>query len=320
MTECRQPLVSIIIPVYNGSNYLREAIDSALAQTYPRTEILVINDGSSDGGATEEIALSYGDRIRYLKKENGGVSTALNLGIREMRGEYFSWLSHDDLYAPEKVAAEIELLLKYPEETDLIALSADRQIDGKGEMLGAKRSFPFAEGEITVAEEALASLLQRTVFHGCALLIPRTVFDRLGGFDETMRYSQDLLMWLRIFLAGYRLVYTDEPLVYGRVHGGQLTQTGRAIFYRDCRSMAEQLGKELCNMSSDAYNFLYCFAKYCAKYHATEAAEHCIRLGRERGLLPRVKLLSLRFAMLYGSIRPLIRRIYYRLFKKVKTK
>ena len=79
------PLVSIVIPVYNGANYMREAIDSALAQTYKNIEVIVVNDGSTDN--TDEIAKSYGDKIRYFKKENGGVATALNLGIREMRGE-----------------------------------------------------------------------------------------------------------------------------------------------------------------------------------------------------------------------------------------
>ena len=99
-----QPLVSIIVPVYNGANYMREAIDSALEQTYENKEIIVVNDGSRDDGETERIALSYGDRIRYCHKENGGVSSALNLGISQMKGAYFSWLSHDDKYTPEKVA------------------------------------------------------------------------------------------------------------------------------------------------------------------------------------------------------------------------
>ncbi|MBO5570669.1 MAG: glycosyltransferase, partial [Clostridia bacterium] len=75
------PKVSIVIPVYNGANFLREAIDSALGQTYPNIEILVVNDGSDDGGETESIALSYGNQIRYFRKENGGVATALNFGI-----------------------------------------------------------------------------------------------------------------------------------------------------------------------------------------------------------------------------------------------
>ena len=104
------PKVSIIIPVYNGSNYLREAIDSALAQTYKNLEILVINDGSNDKGKTDKIAKSYGNKIRYFKKENGGVATALNLGIKKMTGEYFSWLSHDDLYYPNKVKKQIRFL------------------------------------------------------------------------------------------------------------------------------------------------------------------------------------------------------------------
>ena len=101
-----EPLVSIVIPVYNGENYLREAIESALSQTYESIEILVVNDGSTD--QTEQIAGAYGDRIRYFYKPNGGVASALNLAIREMKGEYFSWLSHDDFDYPEK----IELLMK----------------------------------------------------------------------------------------------------------------------------------------------------------------------------------------------------------------
>ena len=106
------PLVSIVIPVYNGSNYLREAIDSALAQTYSNIEVIVVNDGSNDDGATWKIAHSYGDKIRYFEKENGGVSTALNFGIANMRGKYFSWLSHDDLYYPNKIQVQIDALRK----------------------------------------------------------------------------------------------------------------------------------------------------------------------------------------------------------------
>ena len=78
-----EPLVSIVIPVYNGANYMRQAIDSALAQTYGNIEIIVVNDGSTDGGETERIALSYGDRIRYFRKENGGCASALNYGISQ---------------------------------------------------------------------------------------------------------------------------------------------------------------------------------------------------------------------------------------------
>ena len=90
---------------------MREAIDSALTQTYTNTEIIVINDGSNDSGKTRKIVLSYGNKIKYFEKENGGVSTALNFGINNMAGDYFSWLSHDDLYLPNKIETEINYLI-----------------------------------------------------------------------------------------------------------------------------------------------------------------------------------------------------------------
>ena len=88
MSDVFNPLVSIIIPVYNGSNYVKEAIDSALAQTYKNIEVIVVNDGSTDN--TEKIVKSYGDKIRYFYKENGGVASALNLAIENSKGEYIS--------------------------------------------------------------------------------------------------------------------------------------------------------------------------------------------------------------------------------------
>ena len=102
--------VSIIIPVYNGSNYVNLAIDSALRQTYKNIEIIVVNDGSKDN--TLKILKQYGDKIKLIDKENGGVSTALNLGIKNMTGDYFSWLSHDDLYYPEKIEREVNYLIE----------------------------------------------------------------------------------------------------------------------------------------------------------------------------------------------------------------
>ncbi len=108
--ESSLPKVTIVIPVYNGEKYVKFAIDSAINQTYKNLEVLVVDDGSTD--ATEKIAKSYGDKIRYIKKKNGGVSSALNLAIKKMTGEYFSWLSHDDVYEPNKVECEINYLKK----------------------------------------------------------------------------------------------------------------------------------------------------------------------------------------------------------------
>ena len=95
------PKVSIIIPVYNGEKYVKSAIQSALKQTYKNIEIIVVNDGSTDN--TDKVVQQFKNKIIYLKKENGGVSSALNLGLLYMTGDYFSWLSHDDIYKKNKV-------------------------------------------------------------------------------------------------------------------------------------------------------------------------------------------------------------------------
>ncbi len=106
MTE--HPLVSVVIPVFNGTNYLAEAIESVLEQTYPAIEIIVVDDGSTDG--TWDLIQSFGDRVRGIRKPNGGVASAMNRGIREAAGRHIAWLSHDDLFLPEKLARQVRFL------------------------------------------------------------------------------------------------------------------------------------------------------------------------------------------------------------------
>ncbi len=117
------PKVSIIIPVYNGSDFVWEAIDSAINQDYENIEILVINDWSCDNGKTEKIVKSYGNKVIYIPKKNGGVATALNLWIEKMSGDYFSWLSHDDLYMKDKVSTQVKALSKIDNKEDVILYS-----------------------------------------------------------------------------------------------------------------------------------------------------------------------------------------------------
>jgi glycosyltransferase involved in cell wall biosynthesis len=180
--------VSIVIPVYNGSNYVAEAIDSALAQTYGDVEVLVINDGSRDDGATESIARGYGDRIRYIAKPNGGVSSALNAGICEMTGEWFCWLSHDDRFLPEKTERQLAWLRAHPEAR---VVSCDFElIDDRGRVHGEWRS-PVAV--VRTGKEVLGGWI-----FGCALMIHRDILAACGPFNEENRTTQDLEMWLHV--------------------------------------------------------------------------------------------------------------------------
>lgn len=209
------PKVSIIIPVYNGSNYLAEAIESALAQTYKNIEILVINDGSTDGGETEKIALSYGDRIRYFPKENGGVATALNFGIAKAEWEYISWLSHDDLYLPTKVEEQVNFIRNLANK-DIILFSNVNTIGSKWQLISEK--------SISLEKINTGALLYNLFFshpiNWCTLLIPKIVFKDVWDFNKDLRTTQDYDMWFRM-LSKYEFVKFDKPLVLSRTHDEQ---------------------------------------------------------------------------------------------------
>ena len=227
------PKISIVIPAYNASNYLAEAIDSALAQTYSNVEIIVVNDGSPDNGATAEVAAKYGDKIRYFEKPNGGSSSALNMGIANMSGEWFSWLSHDDLYAPEKLSRQVEYINSLEiERSDLpknIFFSASELIDANGKTIRKAdendskkksdkvRSFPH--NGYLIAEPTVYN------FHGCSCLVHKDAFKDVGCFDEKLRLLNDLDLWYRFYAAGYKVHYIPEALVKGRVHAKQVSKS-----------------------------------------------------------------------------------------------
>lgn len=220
MTE----LVSIVIPVYNGSNYVKHAIESALSQTYPNVEVIVVNDGSNDDGATERVALQFGDSIRYIKKENGGVASALNCGIKAMRGSWFSWLSHDDLYDREKIAYQMQAINSlYSQDKSLIcAYCGNRFVDKFGKTLPKKQAIVscFA-GKVIDPGSALKLASKGNFFSGCNFLLPRQVMlDH--PFNEELRYIQDIELWARLFRSGMSVLYDPEHvLVSTRIHSEQ---------------------------------------------------------------------------------------------------
>ena len=314
------PLVSIVIPVYNGANFMKEAIDSALNQTYENIEVLVINDGSKDDGETEKIALSYGDKIRYFYKENGGVSSALNFGIREMKGEYFSWLSHDDVYFPEKVSSQVESLQRYKNK-NIVCCCKSIMIDKDSNTITrAIKRKDLEKNTVIDSDNVLIHLLKTESFNGCALLIPKTVFtDNDLYFDESMRYSQDLLMWYRIFLKGYSLIYTDEIGVKNRIHDKQLTQTGRALFKKDSLAIGDMLLDEIIAKSDKTNKFIYYFLRNNAIYNNTGVVRNGLKKVKGKKKLSLSQRISLKWYVFYGGIRPVIRRMYYKIFRKVKT-
>lgn len=313
------PLVSIIIPVYNGSNYVREAIDSAIAQTYKNIEIIVVNDGSKDNGATEEICLSYGDKIRYICKENGGVSSALNVGIREMKGQFFSWLSHDDKYEPDKIEKQINCLNQNGNRTHVL-LCECKQIDSDGnEIKNSLKKDYFPSCGVYSAEKVLENLFRYKTFFGCAFLIRKDVFDKCGLFDERLRYSQDFLMWSKIFLSRFDLAYNKDISVCCRIHNKQLTQTGKALFYKDSCEIAKEITPLILQNFKEKNNLLYFFIRRQAILNCVEAFNTGMQYANKFNILSFYEKIMLKAIKLYGRIRPSIRRFYYRVFKGVIT-
>lgn len=223
-----EPLVSIVIPVYNGSDYLREAIDSALAQIYPNVEVIVVNDGSNDGGKARDICHSYGNKIKYLEKENGGVATALNMGIRAANGKYISWLSHDDAYEPEKLSLQVPLMERFEAEgRDVVVYSSFLLMDATSVVFNKVDMpdvLPSRFYEALLLNMVFETAFSRRPFsvHGCSLLIPRAVFFEVGFFDENLPTTQDFDLWFKM-IHKYDFIKTDGYLVRSRIHKGQGT-------------------------------------------------------------------------------------------------
>ncbi|MCM1218751.1 MAG: glycosyltransferase [Lachnospiraceae bacterium] len=301
------PLVSIVIPVYNGSNFLSQAIDSALAQTYDNIEIIVVNDGSTDRGATEKVALSYGDRIRYFSKANGGVSSALNFGIEHMNGEYFSWLSHDDLYEPEKIIREVEILARYENFTETIVCCADNLIDSCGNIIyhPSKRLNGWFSGS-----ELFDMFFSKHInINGCTLLIHKSIFKRFGGFSS-FKYIQDIECWIEFMLGGIDFVFIPDKLVKMRVHSGQVTQRMPELFYVEMKQFSNNIIADYLQKGLLSQSNIESFLSYQYRNHNKEIYK------RIEGIVGNIVPIRKVCLLLYGRLFDIAREIYTKTLKK----
>lgn len=260
-----KPLVSIIIPVFNGSNYMQEAINSALQQTYDNCEVIVVDDGSTDDGLTEKIAGLYGDRIRYFRKENGGVATAVNYGIEHMRGEYFSWLSHDDVFYPQKIELQMEAVKKSGDPYSVVHgnfdfFNMDGYIKSSVDWLGKYRQEWMENGAFSPVFLAI---------HGSTILLHKDNFNRVGLYDTKLKATQDSEFLFRV-MRGHRSVFLKEKLIIGRLHRqqGQKTMSCHkpeynAMFRHFCEELSDDEMISFCGSVTGFYYQLYLLLKTC---------------------------------------------------------
>ncbi len=300
MDNAYNPKVSIIIPVYNGSDYLAEAIDSALAQTYKNVEIIVVNDGSDDNGATEKIAKEYGDKIRYFSKKNGGVSSALNYGIQQMTGEWFSWLSHDDLYLPGKIEHSVELLKRRDAKVrnKTIIYAGGMLIKSDRTKIKAFHRY-FKANRVYSGPQATAVMARKGTLCGCCLLIHRDAFENVGYFDESLRYSQDALMWYLLFFNGYCVCACAEQDILSRVHKKQVTHTRKDLFVHDSLYIAKKIAPEFAQSENGA-EIYYRYVKRLTKLNCDETVKYFMDFAKENGVLTEFQMQKLRIERIKG--------------------
>lgn len=301
------PKISIVIPVYNGANFLSQAIDSALSQTYDNIEIIVVNDGSIDNGSTERVALSYGDKINYYSKPNGGVSSALNYGIEKMQGDYFSWLSHDDLYDPDKILKEV-LALEHSENRDqTIVCCADTLVDINGE--------PIFHPSLVLSGLYSGSQLFNYYFskhltiNGCSLLIPKSVFEKFGGFSS-FRYIQDLECWIKFMLNDVNFLFIEDKLVMMRVHDSQVTKRFPELYYTEMRILQNDIIENYIQNGKLSESNINSFLSFLYRNHEKESY---IKVEK---LIPRVAVLNKLYQILYGYLFDALKVLYNTFIKR----
>ena len=213
--------VSIVIPVYNAEKYLDECIRSALDQTYADVEVVAVDDGSTD--SSPEILDGYADRVRVFHKKNGGTASALNRAAREMSGDWFKWLSADDALKPHAVGTLIGGARSLGWPDDHIFYAKFDYINDRGGRAGRLLDIePNYNRKSDFARNAV--LLHHFYGNGNTTMFHRSIFERCGPFDESVKWGEDYEFWLRCcLLHGCRLHLVPRSIALSRVHESQLT-------------------------------------------------------------------------------------------------
>jgi glycosyltransferase involved in cell wall biosynthesis len=206
-----KPVVSIIVPCYNYAEYLPDALDSILAQTYTDWECIIINDGSPDN--TEEVALKYCERdkrFKYLYKENGGHSSARNFGIRHSCGKYILPLDADDKISGEFLRDAVETIEK---DNEIIIVTTHTQLFGEVEKVIKMGAYDFKS--LLIVNFLFATNLFR-----------RTDFDKTNGYDETMLVFEDWNLWINLLKKGGKVVELPFVGYYYRQKSNSIFREG----------------------------------------------------------------------------------------------
>jgi glycosyltransferase involved in cell wall biosynthesis len=226
------PTITIIIPCYRQACYLPGAVESALGQSYPAVEVIVVNDGSDDD--TEEVARRYLGRIRYVAKKNGGLSSARNAGIAQARGKYLHFLDADDLLHPEAIDWLVQAI---DGREDRIAVMGHQDFTDRPDPGRGKSYYPADRLPKT------GNLLFSNVGPPHTFLSCRATVSRLGGFDEGLRSCEDWDLWSRMVLDGAQIVVVPHIGAYYRQHALSMSRNLARMAHTRCIVLRRTLGR-----------------------------------------------------------------------------
>lgn len=211
--QADSPTVDVVIPCFNHGRFLAEAVDSALRQTYPHVKVTVVDDGSTDD--TPVVAGRFGDRIQYLLKTNGGLAAARNTGIEATQGDLLVFLDADDFLHDDSIRSHLEVMQQRPEVS--VTYGNYLYVNEAGEEIGRDEPIDFGT-------DPFHSLVSGFVPPVHAMTFRRSAIVNAGGFDSSIRWHEDLELWLRIAAAGHRFAKVDYLGACYRKHPGTLTK------------------------------------------------------------------------------------------------
>lgn len=256
-------MVSVVVPTYNRSAFLKEAVASVLAQTTRADEVIVVDDGSTD--ETPSVLEGFGGAVRCLRRENSGVSAARNAGIEAARGEWLAFLDSDDLWRPRKLEVQLAYLSARP---DIKLCQVEEIWIRNGKRLNPKKYHEKPSGF------CFPLLLERCLVSPSAVMIHREVFEEVGLFDESLPACEDYDLWLRIGCR-YAMGLVEEPLVVKRGgHPDQLSSSIPALDQYRIRALEKLLRSGALGRDNQMLAFQE-LGRKCAIY-----ADGCAKRGR----------------------------------------
>lgn len=254
--------VSVIIPTYNSSQFLYEAVQSVLQQTLTDIEIIVVDDGSTD--KTSELMQQFGNKVNYIYQENQGVSAARNNGIKASRGKYVAFLDSDDIWLPTKLEKQIKALNENPKNK--VCYTEYFSVSEKMTPQDLRR----IRSDVSVLQDLL--LVGNVVGPPSTVVAEREMFERIGGFDESLSLSADWDMWIRLACVT-EFIFLNEPLVKYRLHKSNMSRNVRLLEEDTMRLLEKsfsrgKLPNELFVKRNAAFGYHYIvFAKSYFRVH-----------------------------------------------------